>query len=264
MAQGTLLFLGTGASAGIPVIACDCAVCQSQNPKNKRLRASALIRYLGRNYLIDAGPDVRQQALKFNIKHLDGLLITHSHYDHIGGLEELRIFNFRQKAPIKCLLSHETFKEVKKIFHYIFENREDNDSNPAQIDCQCLNGKHGELLFENLPVRYFSYSQSSMNVTGYRLGDLAYITDIKNYSHDIFSHLEGLNTLVISALRFTSSYLQFSIDDATDFAEKVGAKTTYLMHMSHEIEHEHLQRLLPPTFIPAFDGLEIPFETRST
>jgi phosphoribosyl 1,2-cyclic phosphate phosphodiesterase len=259
MTHATLLFLGTGASAGIPVIACECAVCTSQNPKNRRLRASALIRYMGKNYLIDAGPDVRTQALKFHINHLDGLLLTHSHYDHVAGLEELRCYNFKQKMPVRCLLSQETYDEVKRIFHYIFEPREDRMSFPAEIECQLLVGDSGALHFGDLPLHYFSYSQSNMKVTGYRLGDLAYITDIKNYSPDIFKQLENLGTLVISALRFTESKLQFSIDEAIDFAEIVKAKKTYFMHMSHEIEHEHLERLLPASIIPAFDGLEIPF-----
>lgn len=260
MTHGTLLFLGTGASAGIPVIGCECAVCKSQNFKNKRLRSSALIRYQGQNFLVDAGPDLRQQALQHEIKTLDGILLTHSHYDHIGGVEELRVYNFRQMGPITCLLSEDTHTGIKKIFHYIFESGESS----TKIDCQVLHGKKGSVQLGKLHVHYFSYFQNHTKVTGYRFGDLAYVTDIKNYADDIFEELKGLKTLVLSALRFTGSAVQFSIDEAVDFAEKVQAEKTYLMHLAHEVEHDHLARLLPNNITPAYDGLEIPFYLRVT
>ncbi|HXF28387.1 MAG TPA: MBL fold metallo-hydrolase, partial [Chlamydiales bacterium] len=114
MIQAKLLFLGTGASTGIPVIGCPCHVCHSHNPKNKRLRTSALIQVNGKNYLIDAGPDIRRQALQYQMNTLDGLILTHSHFDHIGGLEELRIFNFIQHRPIDCILSDECYGDVQK------------------------------------------------------------------------------------------------------------------------------------------------------
>ncbi len=131
---------------------------------------------------------------------------------------------------------------------------------PAKFDFQTLVGKRGSLTFADLHLQYFTYSQANMEVTGYRMGDVAYVTDIKDYPESIFEDLKGLKTLIVSALRFTSSRLQFSIDDAVDFAEKVGAKTTYLMHIAHEIEHHHVESLLPPNIRPAYDGLEIPFE----
>jgi len=262
MAEGVLLLLGTGSSAGIPVMGCDCSVCTSQDPKNKRLRASALVRYAGTNLLIDAGPDIRQQCLKFGIRHVDGLILTHTHFDHVGGLEELRVFNFKQQKPIPCLLSQESLNEVKMLFHYFFEEHDKDKTIPAKFTFHTLLEDRAKLTFCDIPLRCFSYAQSKMKVTGVRLGDLAYVTDIKEYPKTIFADLANLNTLVISALRFTSSRLQFSIDEAIDFAERVKAKTTYLIHMAHEIEHEHLQSLLPSNILPAYDGLEIAFDLR--
>ncbi len=260
MAIGSLLLLGTGASSGIPVVGCPCEVCHSKDPKNKRSRASALVHYEGRNILIDAGPDIRQQVLTFGIKHVDALMLTHTHYDHIGGLEELRVFSRVQNKPIKCLLTPISLVHIKKLFYYFFEEHTADRTIPAKFDFQLLDGLRGETTFCDLPIRYFTYAQPHMEVTGYRLGDLAYVTDIKSYPDTIFSDLKGIKTLIISALRHTSSQLQFSVDDALDFAKKVAPEKTYLIHMAHEIEHKHIESLLPPNVHPAYDGLELTFE----
>lgn len=262
MVQGSLLLLGTGSSAGIPVMGCDCQVCASQDARNKRLRAAALVRCGGIKLLIDTGPDIRQQCLKFGITEVDGLFLTHTHFDHVGGLEELRVFNFKTQKPIPCLLSHDSLKEVKKLFHYLFEEHDKDKTIPAKYTFETFEHDRGAYTFCSLPLRYFSYTQSKMKVTGMRLGDLAYVTDIKEYPDTIFEDLQGLTTLVVSALRFTSSRLQFSIDEALDFSERVKAKKTYLIHMAHEIDHEHLQSLLPSNIVPAYDGLEISFDLR--
>lgn len=261
MASGSLLLLGTGSSAGIPVMGCSCAVCTSKDSKNRRFRASALVRYEGHTILIDAGPDLRQQALTFGIKHIDGLVLTHTHYDHVGGLEELRVFNFAQKGPISCLLTPTSLTHIKKLFYYFFEEHAKDKTTPAKFEFMPLLEPRGSTTFCGLPIRYFTYSQPSMEVVGYRFGDLAYVTDIKSYPDTIFDDLKNVKTLIISALRHTSSRLQFSVDDAVDFAKRVGAKTTYLIHMAHELEHNHLKTLLPPGITPGYDGLEIGFET---
>lgn len=258
--MGSLLFLGTGASAGAPVIGCSCPVCTSSDPKNRRMRASALVRINSKTVLIDAGPDFRQQALTFGISAIDGLILTHTHYDHVGGLEELRSYNFMQKKAIDCLLSEESLHAVQKLFYYLFEPRDGKVGFTSRFTFHPLTEDRGESIFCDVPIRYFSYRQSSMKVLGLRFGDLAYVTDIKEYPETIFDDLQGLSTLVISALRFGKSELQFTIDDAIDFATKVGAKTTYLFHMSHEIDYHHIITLLPENIKAAYDGLEIPFK----
>lgn len=257
--HGTLLFLGTGSSAGVPVIGCHCPVCSSKDPKNRRQRASVLLKCQEKTLLIDAGPDFRQQALTYDIQRIDGVLLTHTHYDHVGGLEELRIYNFRQEEAIPCLLSSSSLLEIKKLFYFLFEEDGEMKNHKSKFNFTELKEEKGDVLFCGFPFRYFSYLQGGMKVLGYRLGDLAYVTDIKNYSETIFEELKGVSSLVLSALRFTNSQIQFSIDEAIDFAEKVGAKKTYLMHMSHDIEYHHLLTLLPPSITLAYDGLEVPF-----
>ncbi len=259
MSQASLLFLGTGASTGIPVIGCSCTVCSSASDKDKRLRTSSLIRYEGKNYLIDVCPDIRQQALKFGLSRLDGLIVTHTHYDHIGGLEELRIFNFIQKMPIPCLVTQESLNDIKHLFYYLFAEKVEGQNYTSQYDFQILSNGKGAATIADLPLQYCSYYQGEMKVLGLRFGDLAYITDIKTYSDDIFSFLEGVNTLVVSALRFTPSHLHFTIDQAIDFCQRVKAKKSYFIHLSHEVEHSHVQSLLPEGIHLAYDGLEIPF-----
>ncbi len=258
--MGSIVLLGTGASSGIPVMGCTCEVCTSKDRKNKRFRASSLLRYEGRQILIDAGPDIRQQALCFGIRHVDGLMLTHTHYDHVGGLEELRVFSRVQNRPIDCLLSPISLVHIKKLFYYFFEEHKEDKTIPAKFEFHLLDGLRGATEFCGLPIRYFTYAQPHMEVTGYRFGDLAYITDIKSYPETIFEDLKDVKTLIISALRHTSSKLQFSVDEAVDFAKRVHPSSTYLIHMAHEIEHNHLASLLPPNIFPAYDGLELTFE----
>lgn len=253
----SFLFLGTGASSGIPVIGCSCPICSSSDPKNKRLRASSLITYKGRHILIDAGPDIRDQSLQNNIHHIDGVLLTHTHYDHVGGMEELRIFNFRQMHPLPCYLSCDSYEEIQRLLYYHFDFSKTNHA--AQFDFHVLKGDCGTFTAFDMDISYFKYSQGNMNVLGYRFGDLAYVTDIKHYTEEVFSHLENLSILIISALRFTSSRMQFTVDEAIDFAEKTKAKKVYFMHLSHEVDHEALEALLPENFYLSYDGMKLNF-----
>ena len=257
--EGSFLFLGTGASTGIPVIGCECTVCHSLDPRNRRTRASIFIEFEGRHLLIDAGPDVREQLLTHRIQRVDGLLLTHTHYDHIAGLEELRVFNFRQQHAIPCLLSSESLVEVRQRFYYLFLDQVPEKNVTAQFDFRPLEALSGKTVFCDLPLAYMSYQQGHMHVLGFRFGDLAYITDIKSYPSSIFNALRNLKTLVVSALRFTPAPLQFTVDEAIDFARKIAPEQTYLMHVSHDIEHAHLERLLPPSIYLAYDGLRLSF-----
>jgi phosphoribosyl 1,2-cyclic phosphate phosphodiesterase len=259
MHQGQLRLLGTGASTGIPVIACKCHVCCSQNPNNRRLRTSALIQYLNKYFLIDVGPDIRLQALRYGINQVDCLLVSHTHYDHIGGLEELRIFNFLQEGPIDCLISQEGYDDLQKLFFYIFTPRKEDMTYSSSFQFHVAGQHEGVEVIHELPVRYFRFMQGAFPVLGFRFGDLAYLTDIKSYSKEIFDFLKGTKTLVISALRLTPSIFHFSIDQACDFAQRAGVEKTYIVHIAHEIEHEAVQSLLPKGVFLAYDGQELEF-----
>lgn len=253
--RGTFKFLGTSASAGVPVIGCKCHVCASLSPKDKRFRPSGFIQAGGKNLLIDIGPDFRSQALQFHIDSIDGLLLTHTHYDHIAGLDEIRIFNVRQKKAFPCLLSKESLQDVQKRYYYMFIDKEVS----AKIDFTPLQHDIGQTDFLGLQIHYFSYFQSEMKVTGFRLGDFAYVTDIQKYEESIFTALKGVRKLVISALKPQPSPFHFSFDEAIAFQKKVGAHETWITHVGHFLDHDSLNALLPPQIRVAYDGLELEF-----
>jgi phosphoribosyl 1,2-cyclic phosphate phosphodiesterase len=257
--DATFLFLGTGASTGVPVIGCSCAVCASSSPYNKRLRPSALIRKGKKQLLIDPGPDFRQQALTHKLDRLDGTLLTHTHFDHIAGIDELRIYYLLQKKALPCLLSSETLKELKGRYGYLFEPVDPGGTLTAQLDLHLLPEDQGEIDFLGVKIGYFSYFQGSMKVTGYRIGDLAYIADIRSYEDSIFKMLIGIETLVISALRGEPTRTMFSLNEAVFFAQKIGAKRTLITHMNHELEYETVNRQLPAGIQLAYDGMEVAF-----
>lgn len=258
--SGRFLFLGTGGSMGIPMIGCDCSVCTSPSPHDKRLRPSAFISLGAKNFILDPGPDFRLQALSHNIRRLDGVLITHAHQDHIGGLDELRIFCIRNKKPLPALMSKETFSELKTRFGYIFQKDLPEGQFVTQLDVLALEKERGSIHFEGYRIDYMSFEQAKMKVNGFRMGDLAYLSDIKDYPETIFDDLKGVKHLIISALRFTPSPLHFTVDDAIDFARKVNAPHTWLTHISHELEHEKTNAYLPENVRLAYDGLEISFQ----
>lgn len=256
---GRFLFLGTGASSGVPVIGCSCRVCRSSSLYNKRLRPSALVSVLGREFLIDAGPDFRYQALYYGIKKLDGVLFTHTHYDHTGGLDELRVFYFLQRRPVPCLLSQESYADIESRFSYMFKDHMHGSNFTARLEWQQLPEKKGEVVFQGVPIGYVSYSQGGMSVNGFRFGSFAYISDIYEYPPSIFEDLRGVKTLVISALRYSESHVHFTVQQAVDFAHKVGAHETWLTHISHDLDHEETNQKLPKEVQMGYDGLELNF-----
>lgn len=257
--KGELLFLGTGGSTGIPQIGCSCEVCQSTNPKNKRLRPSVLLTIDSKKLLVDVGPDFRYQALKFGITKLDGVLITHTHSDHIAGLDELRIFYLLQKKSVPILISKSSFEEIKKRLSYLFQERKKENSLPAQLDFHILKDSFGEVNFLDLPIKYTTYQQGGIDVTGFRFNDMAYVTDLKIYPNTIFDELKGVKVLIMSALKKDLSPMHLSFEEAIAFSKKVGAKETIFMHMGHEVEHETMSKELQSSFSLAYDGMKISF-----
>jgi len=256
---GKFVFLGSGGSVGIPVVGCDCAICHSTSPFNQRLRPAGLLLIDGKKILIDIGPDFRQQALRAKIDTVDGVVLTHTHYDHIAGIDELRIFYVRENRHVPCLLSKESQLELLKRYEYLFQPHAPGKTLPAQIDLRVLPNDAGTVEFLGIPVSYMSFYQAGMKVTGFRIGDFAYVSDIKDYDETVFEALKGVRVLILSALRAGKSPLHLSIEEAVAFARKAGAKMTRLTHLNHEIDHEIVNRSLPPDVQLGYDGLELEF-----
>ncbi len=252
-----LLFLGTGSSLGVPVLGCSCNQCLSQNKKNIRLRTAALLQINNKKILIDVGPDFRQQALRFPVHPFQGVFFTHAHQDHIGGIDDLRPLIVRQTSPIHMLCSQETFQELHARFGYIFKDPTNRylftPNNPIYIA-----PKEGRYTFLDETLTLFSYCQSGIPVLGFRWKNFAYVSDIKEYDESIFTHLQGIEILVLSALKYLPSKAHLTIDDAINFAQKVQAKQTYFTHINHDVDYLQSKEYLPPNIALAYDGLKVP------
>ena len=257
--NGNFLFIGTGASLGVPVVGCNCKVCNSPSSKDKRLRTSALLKLNHKKILIDCGPDFRQQALRHSINHIDGIIITHAHYDHTSSIDELKVYTSRENCTLPCLLSKWTADDLAIRYNYIFFPDFGKKKTVTNFSLQVLPDERGCVNFQDTTFHYFTYKQAGMKVTGFRLGNFAYITDIFDYPDTIFEDLKGVEVLVLSALRYTNSNIHFSVDQSIDFSKKVHAKETWLTHLSHDLSYEQTNAYLPQNVRLAYDGLEIQF-----
>lgn len=252
--QTEAILLGTGTSQGIPVIGCDCPVCRSSDEKDKRLRASLLIKTGGMNFAIDAGPDFRQQMLREHITSLRAILITHEHVDHIFGLDDVRSYNWLQKRAMDIYAEERVQKSVMRIFDYVFKNTgypgipkmklHFIDKNPFEIDG-----------IKFIPIRCYHHK---LPVLGYRTGSLAYITDANLIPDREMKKLYGTRVLIINALQMEKHISHFNLDEALEIIEKVKPEKAYLTHLSHTFgKHHYLQSLLPPNVDIAYDGLRV-------
>lgn len=249
-----LTFLGTGTSQGVPVIGCDCEVCISTDPRDKRLRTSALIRYKGKTICIDSGPDFRQQMLRENVQNLDAILYTHEHKDHIAGTDDVRAFNFRQKKAMPMYCSERVLEGFKKEFHYVFSGT--NYPGIPQFNIQLID--KDPFYFEDIEITPIEVLHYKLPVTGFRIGDLTYITDASFISDEEFKKIEGTKVLVVNALRKTKHISHFNLEEAIAFINRVKPEKAYLTHISHYFgKHEEEQAQLPENVLIAYDGLKI-------
>lgn len=249
-----LTFLGTGTSCGVPVIGCQCEVCQSADPHNQRTRCSVLVETDETRLLIDCGPDFRQQILPMPFRKIDGILITHSHYDHVGGMDDIR--PYCQFGEINVYADPVARKGMLEMLPYCFaENR--YPGVPA-IGLHEIH-KHEPFRIGDLDIMPIEVMHGKLPILGYRIGKLAYITDMKTIEESEYPYLEGTELLVVNALRFTKPHHSHQlVDDALAFAHRVGAKQTLLIHVCHDIGlHESVNRLLPEGVQLAYDGQEV-------
>lgn len=253
-----LTFLGTGTSQGVPVIGCECEVCQSDDFRDNRLRNAALIEIDDKVFAIDCGPDFRQQMLREKVSKLDAILITHEHTDHIIGLDDIRAFNFRNKKDMPVFASQNTAFALKKRFDYIFR-----ESPYPGIPRVNLNLIKKEQLFEvaGYPVIPIEVMHGKMPVLGFRFGNFAYITDIKTITDEELGKLRNLNVLAISSLQEQQHHSHMNLQETLDLIEKIKPKQTYLTHISHKMgKHSDFEKRLPDGVAFAYDGLKIETE----
>ena len=247
-------FLGTGTSQGIPVIACDCEVCLSENSKDNRLRTSILIKKNNVSIVIDTGPDFRYQMLREKVKHIDGVVYTHEHKDHVAGLDDIRAFNFKQNSHINLYAEERVMDSIRREFSYIFSGIQ----YPGLPQVECINIDNTKFEIEGIsitPIRAFHYK---LPIFGFRVDDFVYLTDLKTVPEEEMSKLQNLDVLVISALRREKHVSHLSLQDALDFIAIVKPRKAYLTHISHQMGlHDEVSKELPENVFIAYDGLKL-------
>lgn len=250
----TVTFLGTGTSQGVPVIACPCEVCASTDAHDKRLRTSIMIEAAGKTIVIDSGPDFRYQMLREHVRHLDAIVFTHEHKDHVAGLDDIRAFNFFQKTHVDVYASMRVQDALKREFSYIF-----NEFKYPGIPELVLHTigtepfEIGDLQFTPIEVMHYK-----LPILGFRVGDLTYITDAKTVSDAEKEKIKGTKVLVLNALQFEPHISHLTFDEAIAFAQEIGAETTWFTHLSHRAgKHADISPKLPPNIKLAYDGLKL-------
>ncbi len=246
--------LGSGTSSGVPTIGCSCDVCRSPDPRDRRLRPSILIRYAGRNVIVDTTPDFRAQVLRTGLQHLDAIIYTHAHADHILGLDDVRPFNYRQKSPMPLFATQETLEVIQRVFQYAFSD-EPTQSSVPKLDLRVLDGSPFELFgLEFIPIRL---CHGRGTVLGFRFGRAAYLTDHSEIPAESREKLVGLDVLFLDALRHRPHPTHTTVEQAVRLVEELKPQRAFFTHMCHDLSHEGTEAALPPHIRLAYDGLEI-------
>ena len=244
-------FLGTGTSTGVPVPTCLCQVCRSDDLRDKRLRPSVLLQWDSVGVLVDTATDFRTQALRFGIDRVDAVLYTHGHADHILGLDDLRLYNWRQGCPVPVYGSQSTLNALSRSFWYVFEAGPAEKARP-EIDRRPVDTA---FLLHHREVWPIPLLHGSLEILGYRVGNFAYLTDVSEIPSPSYELLHDLEVLVINALRTRPHPTHLNLAGALTCAERIGARRTYLTHISHEMHHASASADLPPGVQLAYDGL---------
>lgn len=247
---------------GVPMIGCSCQICCSLHPRNKRLRSSILLETDEGAWIVDVGPDFRQQVLSKNLPakgkgSLLGVILTHAHSDHTAGLDDLRVFNFGQKRALPLILSESCFSDISTRYAYMFEAPSSQQSARAALRPWITPYLDGAIEVEGLRVCYNTHYQGSMPVLGLRIGDFAYLTDIKEYGLQLLALVKGVDTLIMSAGRLQAVRMHMTFEESIDLAKKIGARRTVFTHMDHDIDYPYWENRLPEGMSLGYDGMEI-------
>jgi len=247
-------FLGTGTSMGVPVICCHCAVCTSDNPKNSRLRTSIMVKMEGNTFVIDTGPDFRQQMLRAKVEDIDAILYTHEHTDHIVGMDDVRAYNFFRKKDVQLYATEQVQTNIKRVFHYVFAK----DPYPGipKIDLHTITNE--PFVINGVSIQPIQVLHHQLPVFGFRFGDFTYITDANYISPEEKEKIKGTKVLVLNALRHEAHISHFTLEEALELITELQPERTYLTHISHQLGlHETIQQDLPKNVFLAYDGLEL-------
>lgn len=247
-------FLGTGTSQGVPVIGCECKVCKSLDFRDKRFRSSIHLEANGVSLVVDTGPDFRSQMLRTGIKRLDAVIYTHEHKDHTAGLDDIRPYNFTQQMDIPIFGRRQVLDQIQREFSYIFSAKK--YPGVPQVDAIEINENPFQINgFQVIPIPVLHYK---LPVLGFRFGDFSYVTDANFIPDESMKLLEGTEILVLNALQKESHISHFTLDEAVEMAQRIGAKQTFFTHISHRLGlHEQVDRELPEGIALGYDGLEL-------
>ncbi len=255
-----LIVLGSGTSTGVPVIGCECPVCRSDDPRNSRTRCSVLVNLAGGNLLIDTSPEMRLQLVRERVGLVHAIAYTHNHADHLFGLDDARMFPHKLGGPVPIYCEAETEATIRRVFHYAFEDRV--RAYPAggvpKIEFERIgpNVPFQVLGQTVLPIRL---DHGRFQVLGFRIGDLAYCTDVSSIPEESWSHLQGLDVLILDALRVEPHPTHFNLEQALEVIERLKPKQAFLTHLSHGFDHQRTGATLPPRVALAYDGLTLDF-----
>ena len=252
-----ITFLGTGTSQGVPVIACECATCLSEDPRDKRLRTSLLLEAGKSIMLFDAGPDFRQQMLREHVKRLDAIILTHEHKDHIAGMDDVRAFNYKSQDAIDVYAEERVQEAIKREFAYVFSEKR----YPGVPKIRLNNIPPYRFKINDIDITPIRVRHMELEIYGFRVGNFAYITDASYIPEESKEKLLGVKYLVVNALRKQKHISHFNLREAIDFIREISPKRAFITHISHQMGlHEQVTTELPPGIMLAYDGLSLEFD----